>query len=229
MKRRTGILLVASMALAAFLAPRNAQAVTIDTRTFNLAAFNVSGFTGPYVNVKIELNSATTATLTFTSLYNGTYSFLMLDGSAAAVNVNATSFTKAFVSATQVPGFGAPSPTSPPPPGAPWGSGQVDGWGKFNLTLNLNDGFGSPASKIVFTITNTSGSWGSSASNVLALNNAGHDAASHVGVCQGAISACTPYQSGLTGFVSTPEPGAVGVFSIGLLVAGGLIARLRKD
>jgi hypothetical protein len=31
-----------------------------------------------------------------------------------------------------------------------------------------------------------------------------------------------------SGWVTTPEPGAVGVFSLGLLVAGGLIHRLRR-
>src|SRR5439155_22853372 len=62
----------------------------------------LSGFTGPFATVTVTtptLNSST-ATITFDSLTNGGYVYLMGDGSSVAVNVNATTWTLADITGT---------------------------------------------------------------------------------------------------------------------------------
>ena len=223
MKRTTGILLVASMAVVAFLTPRGAQA---DLIGYDLGAANFPGFTGPYVHVDINRTSTTTATATFTSLSNSGITFLMLDGSSAALNVDASLFTVTSLSATQLPGFNVVTLSVADPPG----TSQVDGWGRFNLTINSDDGYASASKSISFLITRTdAGSW-ATAADVLTENSSGYFAASHVGACTGNLSG-TPCTKGagalVTGFVSTPEPSGALLVGVGCLIAGAAIRRRR--
>ncbi|PYL02390.1 MAG: hypothetical protein DME32_06560, partial [Verrucomicrobia bacterium] len=55
----------------------------------------------------------------------------------------------------------------------------VNGFGSFNLTVNNNDGSGSPVDTISFTVDVASGT---SAADVLLLNASGFDAAAHISV-----------------------------------------------
>ncbi len=59
---------------------------------FNLDTGNsaISGYTGPYASVDVNLTSATMATITFTSLTNSGNIYLMGGGGSVGVNVNAT-------------------------------------------------------------------------------------------------------------------------------------------
>src|SRR5262245_18884907 len=81
---------VAVVAMLVASVEKSASADTVDL-TLNLA--NFSGYTGPYANVNVNRTSSTQATITFTSLANGGFVYLLADGGSVAVNVNAASFT----------------------------------------------------------------------------------------------------------------------------------------
>src|SRR5207245_6853060 len=141
----------------------------------NLSVGNpaVSGYPGPYASVTINRTSSITATITFTSLTKSGNIYLMGDGASVAVNVNATSWTLGTIS-------GSNSGTGfTPGPYTNGGSGNVDGFGVLNQTINSFDGFTHSSSSISFTLTNTSGIWGSAAS-VLVANANGAMAAAHI-------------------------------------------------
>jgi hypothetical protein len=143
------------------------------TSTLNKGNTALSGFSGPFGTVTINLVNSTTATVTFTSnTVNGNI-YLFGDGSSVALNVNATSFSVSSITGTNAGTGFSPGPLSFA------GAGTVDGFGNFNLTINSFDGFTHSSDTISFTLTNTSGTW-SSAANVLAFNAKGFDAAAHI-------------------------------------------------
>src|SRR5262249_27965840 len=83
----------------------------------------------------------------------------MGNGSTVALNVNASSFTVGPVTETNSlagGGFFTPSfkQSNIGFPGM-----TVDGFGRFNLTVDNNDGYKSSATNVQFTLTNTSGTW----------------------------------------------------------------------
>jgi len=149
-----------------------------DTYDFNLSSPNsaISPYTGPYVAVHIDLNAAgTQATVTFTSLSNGSNYYLMGDGGSFDLNTNGAA-TVSAVSYTQgafMIGFNAASSTILN------GSGNVDGFGTFNNTNASFDGFDHAFSQVSFTLTRNSGSW-ANAMSVLTANGNGALAAAHI-------------------------------------------------
>jgi hypothetical protein len=58
-------------------------------------------------------------------------------------------------------------------------SGQVDGWGHFNLTLDNHDGYGDSATQIVINLTASDGNTWVDAAHVLTNNANGANAAAH--------------------------------------------------
>jgi hypothetical protein len=150
--------------------------------------------------------------------------------SAADLNVNATSFSVGTVTeANTQTGF---TPT--------WGANNlfptssVDGFGKFNLTVDNSDGFTDSATEISFTLTDISGTW-SSATNVLTGNSGGNLAADHIFPCPNTISSpcSTSSTPGTGGFATgnvvtpTPEPASMLLFGSGLLAIGTMVRRRR--
>jgi hypothetical protein len=137
-----------------------------------------NGTSGNFGTVTVSLNVATqTATITFQSNTSQDYHFI--DSSAAAVQVNASSFTFAIVNDTSFLNFSQ--------------GGNVNGFGTFNLVVNNTDGWADRVDTISFTVTNTSGTLWASASDVLAFN--GHtqnggpfDAAAHVATAGGSLT-----------------------------------------
>src|SRR5438552_6012668 len=121
---------------------QQAKADTFDS-VLNFGNSAISGFPGPYGTVHIDLVGQT-ATITFTA----SSGYLFGDGSSVGVNVNASSFSEAIVSDAAFKDFS---------------SGNVDGLGQFNLTIDNNDGFAQAVSTITFTVTNISGTWLSAA------------------------------------------------------------------
>jgi len=198
------------------------QQAKADTFSFNLGVGNpaISGYPGPYVSVTVNLTNSTHATITFTSLTAAGNIYLMGDGSSVAVNVNATSWTL-----TNVTGLNSGTGFTPGPY-SNGGSGNVDGFGVFNQTINSFDGFGHSSSTIRFTLTNTSGSWVNAAA-VLAANSGGSLAAAHIFVTVSPANAANGALS--TGFAANGGQVPDGGTTVMLLgVALGALGIVRR-
>ena len=172
------------------------QQAKADTFSYSISVGNaaLSGNPGPYATVLVNRTSTTTATITFTSLTNGGNIYLFGDGSTAALNVNATTFTVGTVTGTNAGVGFTPGPYSN------GGSGNVNGFGVLNLTINSFDGFTHSSDSISFTLTNTSGTW-ATASAVLKANANGAFAAAHIFVTTSPANAANG--ASVTGFAAT--------------------------
>jgi hypothetical protein len=203
-----------------------APPASADSFTFDLTVGNsaLSGNPGPYGTVTVDLTTPTTATVTFDANAGG--GFLFIDSSIADVNVNATSWTISGFSETNPPGFGFVAPDTV----TDGGSGTVDGFGTFNQTSNNTDGFADAASQVVFTLTDTSGTW-ASAANVLTPNADGNTVAAHIAVCDSGAPCVQSEGATVTGFAtngpapSVPEPSSLSMLGVGVL---GLLGFARR-
>jgi hypothetical protein len=221
---------------AAWAIPCNGTCTTYDLTSGNTA---ISGYTtNAYATVTVDLNSTgTIATITFTG-GTGTGAsandiFLMGDGGAVALNVNASSFTVGTVTGTAATGT---TNFSPGPYSTNIKAGQAEnGFGKFNLTIdsssNGNNGYQGAAGTITFTITNTSGTpWLTSgaADPTLVLTANGNNAlvAAHIFVTTSGADANSGTGALTTGFaanggaIDNPLPSAFLLF--GSVLVGGL-------
>src|SRR6266576_418107 len=143
------------------------------TSSLNNGNTGINGFAGPYGTVTITLVNSTTATVTFSSNTVAGNIYLFGDGGSVALNVNATTFAVSGITGSNSGTGFTPGPFSQ---GA---AGNEDGFGSFNLTINSFDGFTHSSDSISFTLTNTSGTWGSAAGVIIA-NADGFDAAAPI-------------------------------------------------
>lgn len=181
----------------------------------------ISEFAVPYVTVDVNLTSSTTATITFTSLINQGNIYLMGDGGAAGVNVDATSFTTRCIAGSNAGTGFTPGPFST-------SSGTEDGFGNFNLLIDDFVGFGHSVDTLSFTLTNNTGTWASS-SDVLTPNFNGFIVLAHIFVTNFADrqSNVTGVVSGFSaGFEENPTP--VPEPSMLMLLGSGLVALFGK-
>jgi hypothetical protein len=182
--------------------------------TLNVGNDAISGFPGPYGTVTVSL-SGQVATITFSA--NTAGGFWFIDGGAAAVQVNASSFTPNIVTDADFKQFD---------------SGNVDGFGSFNLVIDNNNA-STLVDTIVFTVENTSVTLWASASDVLAFNSGGgnpggpFDAAAHISVPGGGV---TGFAGEGPGGVVTPDGGATAaLLGLGLAGLAGLRARFGRN
>ena len=203
------------------------QQAKADTFSFNISVGNpaVSGYPGPYASVTVNRTDSTHATITFTSLTNSGNIYLMGDGSSVAVNVNAGSWTLSGLTASNSGTGFSPGPLSD------GGSGNVDGFGVLNQTINSFDGFTHSSSSISFTLTNASGTWGN-AHQVLIANSQGVYAAMHVFVTASPANAANGALA--TGFAANggsqvPDGGATVMLLGAALGALGMARRFLKS
>src|SRR5262249_19052053 len=112
-----------------------------------------------------------------------------------------------------------------PGPYSDGGAGNEDGFGSFNQTINSFDGFDHSSTTISFTLTNTSGTWGSAA-DVLAANASGNVVAAPIFVCVDSPGCTQSSSKPATGFAtqsgptSTPEPSSTVLLSLALISVG---------
>ena len=184
------------------------SSVRADTATLQITDPNsaVAPFPGPYANVLINRTSSTTATITFTSLFTPSYYYLMGATNVADLNINATSFTVGTISSSNsFAGFTSGPVTSS-------GSGNVSGFGTFNLNLDSFDGYQHSSNSITVSVTDNSGTWATAAA-VLQNNTDGYMAAAHIFVTANPpdvnnSAAATGFSAGggATNIVTTPVP-----------------------
>ena len=224
MKITTGSNLLASATFAVLaLAGTPVQADLLD---FNLTASNLGGgFSGPFAHVQVNQTSTTTATLTFTSLTNGGYTYLLGGQGAVAANISGT-YTLGSLAGIGTNSFASFTPG----PYSNGGTANENGWGSFKQTIDSFDGFTHSATTISFAITATGATSWASAAAVLTANAGGSLAAAHVFACPvacdiGDTAALTGYAAGTGGSsppteVSEPNSASIALLALGLLGAG---------
>lgn len=205
---------------AALMAAGSAQAdsVTYDLTVLNSDLINAGYSSGPtYVTVTVNRADTTHATITFQA--TGLDSDIIFGNGMAGVNVNASTFNY-LITQGYTPGSVSTGPGN-----------YEDGFGTFNFSINNHDGPNSgnnSSSSVIFTLTDTSGTW-ADASSVLLANENGAVAAAHVWLTGG--------PNGNTGFVGngTPTPPSVPdgastamLFGIASLGLGMLKRRFAK-
>ncbi|HSU59404.1 MAG TPA: hypothetical protein VLI55_08835 [Bryobacteraceae bacterium] len=206
--------------LCLFLFTLPASVARADIATLTIGAPNtaMTCCTGPYATVQIDRVDATHAVITFASDTNGDFIYLIGASGAADLNVNGSYALGGVTESNSLAGFTSKFKDNKP--------GEAAGFGKFNLSLDNSGGFTDSATRVSFTITNTSGAW-PSASRVLTPNRGGFEAAVHVFAC--AEPGCsTSSRAFKTGFSANDPPTNVPEPAGAVLLASSMIGVLMR-
>jgi VPDSG-CTERM motif len=187
----------------------SANSITYTLDTGNTGGGGISSLDpGPFGTVQVDWVNSTTANIGFTA---GT-GYAFVDGSSAAVNVNAANFSVSSIAGVN---FEYHDTTS----------GNVSQFGTFNLIIDQKNSSPSDrASSISFTLTDISGTW-ADASDVLTPNALvnGYTVAAHIYVNSGGYTGYAG--NGSPGVPSVPDGGAT-VLLLGVALSGlGLLRR----
>lgn len=197
-----------------------AQPASADQITYSLGIANFSGYPAPFGSATVTWNTTTTATIEFDANSTALYQYLFGGTGSVAVNVNATSWSLGTVTGSNPTGFGPTSYSN-------GGSGNEDGFGSFNQQIKSGQNAYTDAStKIVFGLTDTSGTWANAAS-VLSPNGSGYVVAAHIYI---AGNPASPTDAAfLTGFAvdggstSVPDGGStVALLGVAMLGIGSV-------
>jgi hypothetical protein len=191
-----------------------ASAITYSLNTGNSA---ISGYTGPYGTVLVNLTDSTHATVTFTATTVGGYSFLFGGQGVVGVNVNASSWTLGAISGLNGGTGFTPGSFSN------GGANNEDGFGVFNQTIDAFDGYTHSSDVVTFTLTDTSGSWASDADVLTGI-------AAHIFVTTNPADASNGAVA--TGYAaeSVPDGGStVALLGCGLAGIGMISRKFRKN
>jgi hypothetical protein len=211
LRRRTLLVPALALVLALTLGVGRASADVTLTLSNGNPGIAPPVSTGPWGTVLIHLESPTLADFTFTA--NSGFSFG--GQGATGVNVNATSFTVGSLSANWV----SPNVTS----------GNEDGFGNFNVSIDNFDGIGQSQTTLSFKVTNNSGTWANE-SAVLTANGSGFLAAAHVFVTSGPNQGSTGFAAnGPSAPPPVPEPSAMLIAALGAIGFGGYSLRRRRQ
>ena len=206
-------LLAAAAAASALALTFGTAASALTTFTLGTGNAALAGFPPPYGTVNVTLIDATHANISFVS---ATPQYFFVSAQAVDVNVNATSWTFGSVTENSAGTL------------SNGGVNNVDGFGSFNQTTDLTDGFTDRASSISFVLTNTGGTWASDAL-VLTPNASGNTVGAHIGACD---AGCTQFLT--TGFATNgnlgviPEPATWGMMLAGFFGMGSILRMQRR-
>jgi len=195
----------------------------------------INGYPAPYGSVTVHLTDSTHATITFAGAAHDGKVYLMGGDGAAGVNVSGDF---SYVANS----FSASGPTSPlglftAPSLAnsdPIAAGSEDGFGDFDLSIKLFDGFTNAANSISFSVkADNTNSWNSS-NDVLTPNPGGHnEAAAHIfvwdGTSNGALATGYAGNSGGGGaIVPLPATASMSIVLLSAAAGFGVVRRLRN-